>query len=212
MTITYPVQLPEDLFGQFAFNEVNTVAVNASAFTGRRNKQVYSGGQYWRLRVAFVRMNRDEAEDIGAILSSLKGAEGTCTIVEVMNSVPRGAAALDPGTPTVNGGGQVGSVLEIKDAPVSVTDYLVRGDRIQVGPNTRPRLYKVLENVTTDVAGTASITVWPTLRSTEVIDDDPIFILSPKGWFEMEGNNFEYLEDAPGLYTIRVEFVEAELP
>lgn len=209
MTITYPIGLPSNLFGQAVITEVNTVGRNISPFTGRRNKQIFPG-QYWIATYSLIKMNREEAEDFGAVISSLGGSQGSCTIVDVMNTTPRGNAKLDPGNPSVSGGDQTGNTLNIKGCPTEVSQFLVRGDRIQVGPNDRPRLYKVLETIDTDIAGTATLTVWPYLRE-PVIDDDPIFIFNPKGWFELDENNFDYGIESPDLYTMRLAFVETEL-
>lgn len=208
MTITYPVALPNDLFGQFAIREANTVAVNTSAFTGSENKQVFEG-EYWNLVATFVRLNHAEFGAVNAVLSSLRGRLGTCTIGDVLHSTPRGNARLLPGTPAVSGSGQTGYVLEVKDMPVSVTDYLLPGDRIQIGPSDRPRLHQVLTAVDSSVAGTAAVDVWPILR--QPIDNDPIFVLSPRGWFTMVTNSLEYIEDSPDLYTLRAAFKEANL-
>lgn len=208
MTITYPVPLPDDLFGQFAIREKNTVGINTSAFTLRRNKQIYTG-ECWIYSASFVRLSAAEAGEIEGILSSLRGAQGECTIGDVLHATPRGEARLNPGTPTISGSGQKGYTLNIKECPISILNYLMAGDRIQIGPPDRPRLHKVLTNVDTDVAGTCTLDLWPILRNP--IDDDPVFVLNPRGWFEMQGNDLEYLEDSPDLVTLNASFVESNL-
>lgn len=208
MAITYPVALPDDLFGQMAISENNTVGVNTSTFTGRTNKQVFSG-EFWVATITFVRLDVSLVGQIEAHLSSLRGMQGECTIGDVLHSTPRGEARLVAGTPTVNGPGQAGYVLNVKEAPVSVTNYLLPGDRIQIGPSDRPRLHKILEPVDTSVAGTFSVTVWPILRNP--IDDDPIFVLNPRGWFELTSNNLEYVADSPNIIDLRAQFKESNL-
>ena len=207
MTITFPIVIPIDFVDQATFREVNLTGFNDSIFTGSREKQAYEGG-WWTVDVRWAELSAVEGEDLGAILSALRGAEGTCTLIDFLNRAPRGEAATNPGTPSVNGAGQFGYTVDIKGGPSSVTNWLLRGSRIQIGPDTRPRLYKVLTDVSTDIAGEATIDIWPALKS-PVLDSDPVVLTNPKLLLEMVENDMSFDIRAPELYRYRMQFRES---
>lgn len=207
MTVTFPVVIPIDYIDQATFRESNLTGFNDSIFTGSREKQIFEGG-WWNVDVRWAELSVEEAEDLGAILSSLRGAEGTCTLIDFLNRTPRGEAASSPGTPSVNGAGQIGYAVNIKGGPISVTNWLLRGSRIQIGPDTRPRLHKVLTDVSTDVSGEATIDIWPALKA-PVLDSDPISLTNPKLLLEMVDNDMSFDLRPPGLYRYRMQFRES---
>lgn len=208
MTIVYPLTIPGDFISNILWREVHTVGRSVSPFTASIQKQVFRG-QYWAASITWAPLNSDEGEELGAILSALFGPEGTCVIPDVMNPTPRGAAS-DVTLQTalaVDGGDQVGRVLNIKNAPPSITNYLIAGDKIQIGPNTRPRLYKVLQPVNTQVDGTAQISLWPNLKPN--FNNDPVSIVNPLGFFELVDNRLEYSVESPDIFSYAHDFRES---
>jgi len=76
----------------------------------------------------------------------------------------------------VDGAGQTGSTLDVKDAPTSATP-LVAGDYVQVGV----QYFRLIEDLETDGDGKGTLTVWPSLRSSPannaaVITDKPVMV------------------------------------
>ncbi len=207
MTITYPLAIPSDLISQIIYIQVNKTGVVASAFTGSEEKQVFEG-QWWIAQVAFANLTRDDAEDLLGTLAALRGRQGTCILTDVVNASPRGAAKDVPSSPRIDGSDQQGGTVKIKSGPASTVSWLRRGDRIQIGPDTRPRYHVVLEDATTDGSGKATLSIWPLLKA-PVVDNDPVAYTNPKGLFELDSNQLEYTITSPTIYQISASFREA---
>ncbi len=168
MAITYPLALPTAKGPRSArFAGQASVGVSASPFTGEQQVVVHQG-QWWSAELRLPPMVRADAEDWSAFLFKLNGREGTFLMGDPAGATPRGAAAATPGTPIVQGGGQTSNTLQFNGVPINTTDYLLRGDYIQLGTGATTRLYKVLDDASSDGIGTVLATIWPKLRTATV--------------------------------------------
>ena len=162
MAITYPLTLPAaPIFNSARFTARAVVGLSESPFTGQSQVQEYAG-QWLEAELSLPPMTRPQAEYWTAFLLKLNGLRGTFLLGDPAGKKPRGVAT---GTPVVNGAGQTGNALITNGWTISTTGILLAGDYIQLGTGATARLYKVLDDANSDGAGAATLTLWPSLRT-----------------------------------------------
>lgn len=207
MTITYPLEVPSPNYASIEYFPIDIQSVDESSFTGKTQLQVYPG-EYWRASITWAPQHRIEiAEEVTAFLASLRGAFGTFLLRDPLNTTPRGAAAANPSSPVVDGSGQTGPIIRVRNTPASLLGWLLPGARIQVGPNSRCQLCMVLSVTDTTGSNKADIEVWPRIRP-GMIDGDAITLNSPAGLFRLD-EAFSYTVSAPFRYEHRIICREA---
>lgn len=180
MAITYPLDVPLEEFAQVDVEPVDVNALQISTFTGQERLQTFEG-DYWKVTLRYRDLDRDLGRPVQGFVQALRKSFGTFVVRYPGYGTSRGQAATVLSSPLVNGDGQAGNrVLNVKSAPASVSNWLVVGDVIQVGPDTRPHWHTVLSDVTTDSSGNATIDIWPAVRNTTV-NNDIIVTETPRG-------------------------------
>lgn len=208
MAISYPLTFPTNKQpSEVTFGGMSAVAVSESPFTFDRQVQVHAG-QRWMARITMPIMTRADAEEFNSFLMKLNGQQGTFLLGDPAATTPRGSASTTPGTPVVNGAEQTGNTLTMDGAPISATGYLLAGDYIQLSSGASSRLHKVLEDVNTDGSGGATLTIWPSLR-TSPADNATIVVSSAKGVFRLSSNRIEWAVIPHEFYNIKFDAVEA---
>jgi hypothetical protein len=134
-------------------------------------QRVLLPGARWTCTYTLPAMNRDQMANWQAFLMELEGSVNTFYGFDPDGRTPRGVAALNPGTPLVNGAGQTGSSLVIDGAPANVTGWLLPGDYITVSE----QMVMVTAPVNTDGSGNATINFKPALR-TSPTDNAPVTV------------------------------------
>ena len=208
MTITYPLSLPA-VKGIATIRVVarNVTAISRSPFA--LSAQVYRwSGQAWEADITLPPMQRADAESWLSFLLKLKGRYGTFLLGDPNGATPRGSAATAPGTPLVAGGAQVGGSLDIDGLPLSATNYLLAGDYIQLGTGLSTRLYKVLNNVSSNGSGQATLDLWPDLRSSPS-DNATVVVSNAKGLFRLSNQDQDFTIDDSSTYNITFGAMEA---
>jgi hypothetical protein len=208
MTITYPLSLPA-VKGIATIRVVarNVTAISRSPFA--LSAQVYRwSGQAWEADITLPAMQRADAESWLSFLLKLKGRYGTFLLGDPNGATPRGSAATTPGTPLVAGGAQVGGSLDIDGLPLSATNYLLAGDYIQLGTGLSTRLYKVLNNVSSNGSGQATLDLWPDLRSSPG-DNATVVVSNAKGLFRLSNQDQDFTIDDTSTYNITFGAMEA---
>lgn len=140
----------------------DAVSVISSPYTGQTQTQLWPGGDYWTATATIAPRIPEYADDWIAFLMQLRGPSYAFQLGDPLKQTPRGTPS---GTPVVdntqNGGNQAMSViLGTSGWTASTGNLLLRGDYIQVGY----RLYRVLDEVSSDSSGNALINIWPSLR------------------------------------------------
>lgn len=187
MSITYPLDVPLEEFSEVEVQGVDINNLQVSTFTGEDRVQEFDG-DYWRINLRYRNLPAELFRPVSAFVMALRKSVGTFVVSFPGYSQPRGNARNEPVTPLVDGNDQAGNrTLQVKNTTPSVSDWLLSGDIIQVGPDTRPRWHMVLADVDTAADGTASIDVWPSLRR-ETTNDDTIVLDNPKGICRLTGN------------------------
>lgn len=204
MSISYPVTFPSIGIRSMTIRARSVVGVAQSPFT--LSQQVYKHqGQAWEAEVSLPPMKRDEAEQIASFLLKMNGQYGTFLLGDPANTAPRGVGT---GTPLVKGGSQTGDSLITDGWTTSTTGILKAGDWIQLGSGSATRLHKVLDDVNSDSSGNATLTLWPSLRSSPA-DNAQITVTSPKGQWRLASNEIQYSIDEASVYGITFACVEA---
>jgi len=205
MAISYPVTFPASIgVSSINIRAKTVVGVSSSPFTGQQ--QVYKHqGQWWEAEVSLPPMKRDEAEQVVSFLIKMNGQYGTFLMGDFLSTAPRG---IGTGTPLVNGASQAGDELVTDGWTVSTTGILKAGDWIQLGSASTSTLHKVLDDVTSDGSGNATLNIFPNLRSSPG-DNAVITISSPKGRWRLASNETDYAIDNASIYGMTFACIEA---
>lgn len=202
MTISYPLAHPTTPgFQRFSLSHTSVVGKVRSPFTLVTQVQEYQG-QAWLADVTLPFLTRAQAEPWHAWLLALNGSVGTFLLGDPLATLPQGAAT---GTPLVNGGSQTGKILVTDGWNPSVTNILKAGDYIQIAN----RLYKIMQDVSSDGSGNASLDIFPRLRESPA-DNTSIVTVSPKGLFRLINNTNTVINSDEGqLYSFSFQAEEA---
>lgn len=207
MAESYPLSLPNTNIARISLIARDFVGVSVSPFTG--SQQVFRHqGQSWEADITLPKMKREDAEAWTAWLLRLRGQYGTFLLGDPTAVVPRGSAGSTPGTPVVNGAGQIGDELNIDGLPASATGYLKAGDYIQLGSGATATLHKVLEDVDSNASGEATLNLWPRVR-TAPADNATVTVSNAKGNFRLAANDTGWDINEAGIYGITFGAVEA---
>jgi len=207
MAISYPLSLPTTIgIAEIELRAVNAVALSRSPFTFASQAHEYAG-KMWQADVTIPPVRRDLAEAWVTFLLSLKGQVGTFYLGDPNAKTPQGSAR-DSDTILVDGAVSSGSTIAIDSAPVSTTDYLKAGDYIHIGSGTSRQLFKVLNDVDTDATGSATIDVWPNVR-TSISDNSSVSVENTQGVFRLAANESSFSISNSSTYGITFGAMEA---
>ena len=167
--VSYPIDFPTTLtVSSLRITPLNAIARNMSNFTYA--EQVYNfRGEAWSIEGTLPLMNRDTAEAYNSMIFKLKGRFGTF-LFPLPTSISQARGSWG-GTPQVDGNGQTGDSLDIKNLPTSVTGVIKNGDYINLGSGDSTRLYRIQDDADSDGSGKATVNIWPSLRSSPTDGD-----------------------------------------
>lgn len=204
MSITYPLSIPAMPTPQpsrVRFSANNLVAMTVSAFTFAQQVQKHDGDG-WYIEVTLPPMQREDADQWVAFISSLQGKYGTFQIGDPLGRETRGNSI---GSPKINGGSQTGYSVITDGWTPSTTGALLKGDKIQIGT----RLHMIQTDVDADGSGNATLDIWPRLRESPA-DNETIIVENPVGLFRLSSNQIDLWEaDSSEAYSVSFAAVEA---
>jgi hypothetical protein len=207
MAISYPLALPTHTgIAQIELRATNAVAYSRSPFTFAGQAHAYAG-KAWQADVTLPSMKREDAERWVAWLISLKGQLGTFYLGDPAATTPLGSAR-DTDTILVDGAVSSGDTIAIDSAPASQTDYLKAGDYMEIGTGVNRQLFKVLNDVDTDGTGSATVDVWPNVR-TSIADGAAVTVQSAQGIFRLASNEQSFSINEASIYGITFGAIEA---
>ena len=177
MAISYPLALPTATgIKSVTITPISIVGITRSIYTLEEQVQAHPG-QAWQADINLPIMNDVNAQAWIAFLLSLNGVQGTFLMSDPTGALPRGAASSNRSpSPLVAGGGQSGNELDIDNCPASITDYLKRGDYIQLDYG----YHRLLEDTSTNASGEANLSIWPNLRKSPA-DNGSVRTINPVG-------------------------------
>ena len=190
MAISYPLALPTATgIKSITITPISIVGITRSIYTLEEQVQVHPG-QAWQADISLPIMNEVNAQAWIAFLLSLNGVQGTFLMSDPTGTLPRGAASSNRSpSPLVAGGGQVGNELDIDNCPASITDYLKKGDYIQLDYG----YHRLLEDASTNVSGEANLSIWPNLRKPPA-DNGSVRTINPVGIWRLVSSSSFYTD------------------
>lgn len=179
---------------------VNIVGQQLGPFNFGREIQVFPGAR-WEMEIAFLPVERAEAQRLEAFLVSLRGRAGRFRLADPYRSLPLGS---NLGTPLVRVATAAGDEdVLTKGWDPDETDLLKAGDFIEIGQ----RLHMVLQDVDSDASGHATVKVWPPVREVHAIDD-PLVTENARGVFALDANAPEFTRGVNGFNGALLRAVE----
>jgi hypothetical protein len=193
MAISFPLALPTVKCAMTVeFRAINAVAIDQSPFAFAQSVHHW-GGEMWQADITLPPMDRADAEQWNAFLTSLRGQYGTFLMGDPRGKVARGTATSATLT------GALGSA----SPTVTMTGTLLAGDYFQIGGGADSNLHKVLQ----DRSGNGTLEIWPALR--RAATSAPIYISDPKGVFRLSTNDIGWTIDQLNKYGITLPAMEA---
>lgn len=188
------------------FTIKDAVSTVASEFTGQVQAQQWPGAEMWAGTFALPGMTRAQASNWIAFLMQLRGMANAFQLGDPLNATPLGTPS---GTPVVNnslaanGNVAMSQTLTTSGWTASTSGLLLPGDYIQVGY----RLYRVLDDVTSDGSGNNTVGIWPSLRETPT-NGATIITSNTQGLFRLAMNERKFSFDVTLLTHMSFSFQE----
>ena len=158
-----------------------------------------TGGR-WYLTINYVPMTREDASEVLAFLTGLRGRVNSLFGFDPLGTQPRGN--MSGSTLVVNGASQTGTSL-ICDGASNSTLILKAGDYFQIGSE----LKMITSDVTSDGSGNATLNFSPSLRSSPS-DDASIITSNPKCIMKLTDDNTTWNESTNSFYQISFSAIE----
>jgi len=206
MTITYPLVFPTIGIVQSTWRGRFIIGESESIFTGATQTYKHQG-EWWEGEVTFRPMNHAQAGQVKAFLMSLRGKFGTFLYGDP-DYLAKGANGALGGTPLVDGIVAARARTLPTKGWTPFTTVLLKGDYIQLGSGATSRLYIVQEDVNTDSAGYADISIGPGLR-VAAANNDAITVVAPKTVMKMVDNSVEWNSNQSSIVQAVIAFRES---
>ena len=178
------------------FTLMDSVAVSVSPFTGAQQIQNWQSS-WLEASVSMPPLTHAQAQ---AWIAWLMGVQGQANVFQLGDPLARAPlAGVGSGTMAVNGAGQTGYTLSVRDW----TGELSPGDWLQVGY----RLYRNLGTVSAS-GGATPLSIWPQIRESP-LDGAAITLVNTQGLFRLKSNARKYSITESRMYGLQFEIREA---
>ena len=195
-TYAYPLDMPSSpAFTKSTWSIERAVAVNRSPFTGTQSVYEYDLA-LWQATLTLPPMKRDQARNWQAFFMKLHGRRGTFLLGDPDAKEPTGLAS----SAAVSGTASIGA----DQVPLTINGSLNAGDYIQLGSDSAPKLYMVVNNI----AASGNVDIEPKLK-TAITTSTSVTLTSPKGEFRMDDNVLGWDADALQRYGLTFSCTEA---
>ena len=207
MPVSYPAQVPTSGITRLSWTNATASLISRSPFTFQGQSQNYPGAIRYA-RISVENLNREDAEDWVGFLDSLHGTKGTFLFGDPMAKVPMGSGG---GNPTLRATSATGrdQISIATDFTTGKTNWLKRGDWIQIGTGLDARLYKILNQV--NISGSNGFSnwvyVWPAISRNLVLGES-IILDNPKGLFRRSSGVFNYSVENGCKYSLSFDCEE----
>ena len=186
----------------------DAVVAVSSPYTNTTQRFEWPGAELWTGTLTLPPMTPDEYRPWEAALAQCRGMSNAFLLGDERYMHPGGR--IDGNSKPVCATANVATdnlvsskILLIRGCKSNVADLLLRGDRLQVGY----RLYRVLDDVSSDGSGNASIEVWPSLRE-QPADGTAINLNRPRGLFGLADNKQSLSYDISKFTTRSIRVME----
>ncbi len=206
MSVVYPLSFPTVGIVNSTFRLRHVVGESTSIFTGAQ--QLYRHpGEWWEGEVTFAPTKYTDAGQIKAFLSALRGKFGTFLYGDP-DFLARGLIGEVNGTPVVNGTNLAGSGQLGVRGLTPFSNFLLKGDYIQLGSGASARLHILLNDAVVDSSGETLLDIEPRLRSAPS-DGDAIVTTGAKSVMRLTANPVEWGADQNSIHSFTISFREA---
>lgn len=194
-------------YSDIQITPMNKVAQTASIYSNYQDRVDY-GGEWWEMSIVLTFSEWDEGADVFAWANNLRLVDGIGR-VEIPDTAPRrGTTTADSLTTTASASG---TQREVQVGGLGAGKTLLRGSFIECPGN---RLHTLLEDVTADGSGGATLTLFPRVR--QVINAGSTLILGgaarPRGLWRLKAPprlSWSAAEYGTHLAPESLSFVEA---
>lgn len=204
---TYPLTLPTSpAFRTARWGLESRSAVSISPFTGTQSVAEFDYA-LWTVDLQLPPMKRAAAVEWQAFLLQLHGRRGTFLLGDPDAATPRGVAT---GTVTL----QTAAVADDftvdlnSSTQISTSNFLKKGDWIQIGGGSSAKLHMVMADADTDASGNCTVTVEPKLKS-DIASGTNVVVASAKGVFRLTTNEVYWDTNVVSNYGITIACREA---
>jgi hypothetical protein len=160
------------------------------------------GGHQWMFDVSYPPLTRSEFAPVYAFCIKQRGQFETFTFVPPVVSVPQGTAT---GTPLANGAASVGDTSIVTDGWSNSITCMKAGDYLKFA--NHDKVYMVVEDVSSDGSGNATLTIEPPLTAA-VADDEALTVTNVPFKVAMVTDMQEYAAGPPDLYEFGLKLIE----
>lgn len=180
--------------------ETNTQTFESPVNRATQTKE--QAGARWRLDLTLRAMHRREAAAWIAFLTRMRGRVESCYVYDPDYAEPLGAGG---GTPVVDGGGQTGTSLQVKDCAASQFQWLCAGDYFEAGGE----LKRLTQDANTNGSGQVTLQFESFFRNSPG-DESPVTIIRPRALMCLiDDNQLSWPSNARRIYGEKtISFVE----
>ena len=151
------VELPQTWVAGLERRLVSATSQTQSPFTGTTEVQDW-GGEWWEYEIEFAAQSGPLARSVSAALTSLGSGRGLLLFADP-SIAPKSLAQTITLTARVAGGNLLMSQGWPPGAPA-----MASGDFLSIGAGASTRLHQIAFTATADMAGQATLTLFPALR------------------------------------------------
>jgi hypothetical protein len=200
---------PSPGFSGIVLRMIDTVGKVRSPFSAQSQVQLWPGADWWEFEYEMPPLSLAQAADWQGWLASLQGGANVFQVGDSNRPQPQNPVT---GSIPVCATGALPSAVNLAGATSLATSgwrpsqsrVLLRGDYLQVGY----RLHIVLQAVSSDVNGDATINVWPSLRE-QPVQGQAVILNCPKGLFWLASNARQLSISVTRLSAVGFKCVEA---
>lgn len=203
---TYPISMPTTPQpNKSTFGGENAVAITESPFTFEQQAFLHPG-QRWKADISLPPMDRLQAEPWNSFFGLLNGRFGTFLMGDP-DAIALGPMGIATGSPKVSGAAQTGQTLITTGWTANKNGILLAGDYIQLGSGATARLYKNLAKVNSGAGGSATLIIWPALRSSPA-NNAAIVVNNPMTQFRLDAD-IKWDSNEVSTYGVKFSATEA---
>ncbi len=191
-------------FESVDFSFTDSVAINASPFTGQTQAQQWPGADMWSGTVNLPQLTQPQAD---AWLSALMYCRGMANAFLIGDPLKQTPAGVPLGTPVIDmtlGTNAVGAqLLDTRGwATGGSSPLLVPGDYVQIGY----RLHRVVD-ILGSFGGTLRLSIWPSIRDV-LTDGETVVTSGCQGLFRLASNKRNWSADFTKMTRLSFPIME----
>jgi hypothetical protein len=204
---TFPISMPTSPtnFVTSQWSIIRTTGFTESPFTYAQQVSEFQGAK-WTTTVTLPPMSKSDAGAWTAFFTQLHGRRGTFLIGDPDRKTIQGTAS---GVMSVNGVHAVGSYSIVVDGlNASQSKAFKKGDYVQFGSGATSKLHMIVDDISTDGSGNATLQIEPSLK-TALANNDVVTYANTKMVARMDSSDLGWQSNVNSLYQFSFSCSEA---